>query len=262
MKAITLYSILPVRTEPHESAEMETQLLFGETAEILGTEPHWVHIKADNDGSEGWADRKMLIDLTDNEYKQVCDAYKSTPMRITLPVAFALSRGDAKTIPLAAGTILPNYENGHFEILGAHFDIDPQAVSAPLAFTEETFLHTTRFFLNCPYLWGGKNMFGFDCSGFTQVIYSLFGINLPRNASRQVKVGEQIDFLAEARLGDLAFFDHGDNGVISHVGILLDDKRILHCSGRVKVERTDPNGIINTETNQYSHSLRTIRRVR
>lgn len=262
MKVITLHSITPVRTEASETAEQETQLLFGETAEVLDEKERWLKIKADNDGSEGWADKKMLIKLSDKEYQQVAEANKKEKQYIKLPVAFALSVGNGQTIPLAAGTALPNYKDGHFEILGAHFDIDPNAVTTAMLFNEENFLSSARFFLNCPYLWGGKNMFGFDCSGFTQVLFSLFGIQLPRNASQQVTVGKAVDFLAEAQIGDLAFFNHPDDiNKITHVGILLDDKRILHCSGRVKIDRIDPNGIIDTETNQYSHNLLTIRRV-
>ena len=261
MKGITLHSVLPVRTEPSEAAELNTELLFGETVEILDRKPRWVWIKTDKDNIEGWVDSKMLIDLTDDEYKQVINAYSTPAVRIIVPVAFALSVGNGQTIPLAAGTVLPNYDKGSFEILGAKFNIEPQAVALPLTFSEEQFLSTARFFLNSPYLWGGKTMFGFDCSGFTQVLFSLFGISLPRNASQQVMEGETIDFLSEARLGDLAFFDHGNGGTISHVGILLDDKRILHCSGRVKIDRIDPNGIICTETGEYSHNLRIIKRV-
>lgn len=261
MKAITLHSVLPVRTEASEAAELNTELLFGETVEVLEEQSRWVKIRACNDGSEGWADRKMLISLNDNEYNQVLDAYKSPLVRVSVPVAFALSIGNGQTMPLAAGTALPAYKDGSFEILGAKFNIDPQAVSPAFDIKEDIFLNVSRLFLNCPYLWGGKTMFGFDCSGFTQVLFSLFGISLPRNASQQVLTGETVDFLSEAQLGDLAFFDHGEGGTISHVGILLDDKRILHCSGRVKVERIDPNGIISQETGQYTHNLRTIKRV-
>ncbi len=260
MKAITLHSILPVRVQPSEASEQETQLLFGELVDILDEKPHWVKIKAEADGSEGWADRKMLIDLNEADYRQACDAYKGTPVRVKVPVAYALSVGNGQTMPLAAGTRLPNYQDGSFEILGAKLSIDPQAVSAPIEFSETSFLAISRLFLNSPYLWGGKNAFGYDCSGFTQVLFSLFGIDLPRNASEQVKAGEAVDFLMEARLGDLAFFNHDGGSPISHVGILLDDKRILHCSGRVKTDLIDQNGIIDSETRQYTHSLRAIKR--
>lgn len=261
MKAITLHSIVPIRKEPSECAEQETQLFFGETVEVLEQRPHWVKIKSDLDGSEGWADRKMLIDMNEEEYQQVLSAFSGRPFRVKVPVAYAFSVGNGQTMPLAAGTRLPNYHDGQFEILGAHLSIDPEAVSEPIVFTETNFLATARLFLNSPYLWGGKNAFGYDCSGFVQVLYSLFGIELPRNASQQSGKGTAVDFLMEAQLGDLAFFNHEDGSPISHVGILLDDKRILHCSGRVKIDLIDQNGIIDQETKNYTHNLRVIKRV-
>ena len=66
--------------------------------------------------------------------------------------------------------------------------------------------------------------------------------------------------LEQAKAGDLAFFDHED-GKISHVGIVIDPERIIHCSGRVKVEKLDTTGIYNTELGDYSHHLVQIRRM-
>ena len=133
-------------------------------------------------------------------------------------------------------------------------------ITTPLALNEQTLLQTVRFFLNVPYLWGGKNALGMDCSGFTQTVLSLFGKQLLRNASEQATQGRTIADLAKAKAGDLAFFDHAD-GRISHVGIIIDPQRIIHCSGRVKVEKLDSNGIYNNEQGGYSHHLVRIQRV-
>ena len=100
---------------------------------------------------------------------------------------------------------------------------------------------------------------GMDCSGFTQTIMGLFGKNLLRNASEQVQQGEMVDSLKEAKAGDLVFFDHED-GKISHVGIVIDPERVIHCSGRVKVEKLDETGIFSAEQGEYSHHLVVIRR--
>ena len=130
----------------------------------------------------------------------------------------------------------------------------------PLEMTPEKIMEVVRFFLNVPYLWGGKNALGMDCSGFTQIIHSLFGHSLLRNASEQVTQGLPVKSLEEAQAGDLAFFDHED-GKISHVGLILDSERIIHSSGRVKVEKLDEKGIFSIEQGgTYTHHLVTIRR--
>jgi len=258
VKAIVLHSVVPVRTEAAESAEQQTQLLFAQTCTILEEKPRWMKISNDSDGQIGWVDSKMLVPLNESEWQQVSNANMDAMVR--LPMAYAVSGNNGQTIPLTMGTHLPNYKAGQFDILGVPFRIDEAMVTPkPLVLTEETMLQVIRFLLNTPYLWGGKNAFGMDCSGLVQIVFSLFGRTLPRNASEQVKIGCHVDNLQQAQVGDLAFFDH-DDGKISHVGILLDAHRIVHCSGRVKVEKVDEKGIWNVEDGKYSHHLVEIRR--
>ena len=287
MKGIALHSIIPVRVSPAEEAEQETQMLFAQTCEVLEATGKWTHIRLDDDGEEGYVDSKMLAILSDKEAEELQHQTSDIlPARVKMPMAYAVSENNGQTIPLTAGTQLPNYKDGEFSILGVKFRIDPQMVAAkPLELNETNILNTVRFFINTPYLWGGKNALGIDCSGFTQTIYSLFGINLPRCARQQMIFGsrgiegrgvEVIKSLAEARCGDLAFFDHAersDSAVeqnaptcdkqtfpIIHVGILLDKERIIHASGRVKVEKIDEQGIYSAEQGKYTHHLAGIRR--
>ena len=259
MRAIVLHSVVPVRAEAAESSEQLTQLLFAETVDILDEKPRWIRIKNDTDGQIGWVDFKMLTKLSDSECKLVAKANKSA--LVVMPMAYAVSENNGQTIPLTAGTCLPDYKDGRFEILGVGFRIDPSMVTKDIPeMTKEQIQNTVRFFLNIPYLWGGKNALGMDCSGFTQTIHSLFGHQLLRNASEQATQGVPVESLKNAHAGDLAFFDHED-GKISHVGLLLDSERVIHCSGRVKVEKIDETGIYSIEQGgTYTHHLVSIRR--
>lgn len=261
--AIVLHSVVPVRAEADEGAEQLTQLLFGETVEILNQEARWYYIHNDYDGQEGWVDFKMVTPMTEEEYK----TYTSSDLTnmVCMPMAFCVSEANQQTIPLTAGTHLANYKDGHFEVLGAKFLIDPSMVSAPKELNEANFMQTMRFFLNIPYLWGGKNAMGLDCSGFSGILLSLFGKKLLRNAREQVTQGTPISDISQAKAGDLAFFNHkrreGNPTLnIIHVGVMIDPEHIVHCSGRVKIEKIDSIGIINTETGQYSHDLVQINR--
>jgi cell wall-associated NlpC family hydrolase len=116
----------------------------------------------------------------------------------------------------------------------------------------------TRF-LNTPYLWGGRSVFGVDCSGFTQMVFRFFNIPLLRDAYLQASQGEVIGFLQEARCGDLAFFDNAE-GRITHVGILLNAHEIIHSSGQVRIDKIDNAGIVNTDSGARTHQLRIIKR--
>ena len=259
MVALSLHSIVPVRTEPREVAEQSTQMLFGELCTVLEQKPRWNRVKLLSDGQEGWVDAKMITLMSDDEYRTYSKDLSSAA-RVVFPMAYAVSENNGQTIPLTAGTQLVRYKDGRFEVLGVGFRIEPSMVRVqPFAMNQENLMQAVRFFLNIPYLWGGKNAMGMDCSGFTQTIMGLFGKNLLRNASEQAKQGEAVASLKETQAGDLVFFDHED-GRISHVGIVIDPERVIHCSGRVKVEKLDETGIFSAEQGEYSHHLVAIRR--
>ena len=275
MHAIVLHSIVPVRAEAREGAEQETQLLFGELCEIQEQLPRWYKIRNEADGEEGFADSKMLTVITDEEHTAYQAALASCTARVMLPMTYAVSGNNGQTIPLSMGTRLPNYKDGQFEVLGVPFRIDSAAVvEQPLSLNQQTLMQVTRFMLNTPYLWGGKNALGMDCSGLTQTVMSLFGIRLPRNASQQAKCGREGANLKDAQAGDLVFFDHNDliredsdpnnckgDTRITHVGLLLDAERVIHCSGRVKIERISERGIYGQEQQLFTHHLAAIRRM-
>lgn len=290
MKAVSLHSVVPVRTETSETSEQITQMLFGEICTIEERKTRWIRVKLALDGQMGWVDAKMIATLSTDEYKSYSAALKAAAY-VAFPMAYAVSENNGQTIPLTAGTRLTNYHNGHFEVLGVGFRIDAGMVlTKPLEMTQPNLLQSVRFFLNVPYLWGGKNALGMDCSGFTQTILSLFGHKIPRNASEQVTQGRLISRLSSSKAGDLAFFCHYEEATtqeitsnlkqqstetnaiarqkITHVGILIDSERIIHCSGRVKIEKIDTTGIFSVEQSdtahpdgQYTHRLLSIRRL-
>jgi cell wall-associated NlpC family hydrolase len=111
-------------------------------------------------------------------------------------------------------------------------------------------------------LWGGRSIFGIDCSGFVQIVYRVNGINLPRDAYQQAEVGELVD-IENAKTNDLAYFAN-DAGKIIHVGIVIRNRnsiKIIHASGKVRIDILNKKGIYNEETKTYSHQLHSIKRI-
>jgi cell wall-associated NlpC family hydrolase len=101
---------------------------------------------------------------------------------------------------------------------------------------------------------------GIDCSGLVQIAFKVHGIALPRDASQQAQKGTTIDFISDAKPGDILFFSV-DTENISHTGILLSKETIIHAAGRIRRDRVDHQGIWRDEANNYTHRLRLIKRM-
>ena len=92
------------------------------------------------------------------------------------------------------------------------------------------------------------------------MVFKLCGYKLLRDAHLQSEQGTMVNLLDEALPGDLAFFDN-EEGKITHVGILVSPEKIIHASGKVRIDTMDHHGIFNADTKRYSHNLRVVKRI-
>lgn len=262
---ICLLSTIPVRREPSHRSEMVTQLLFGELYRITAIEGPWHCITLAYDNYEGWIDAPQVHRIPEEEFVRLVHV----PTPVTLDLVELMANDTRKTlIPVITGSSLPGFDGEGISIGDTRFQFEGQ-VSTAFRKTEnssgvqadpEQLTQDSLLYLNAPYQWGGRSPFGLDCSGFVQMAFKLHGIRLLRDASQQATQGEVIPLLAEAGSADLAFFDN-EEGTITHVGILLDTRRIIHCSGEVRIDPIDHEGIFNAQMGKYTHRLRLIRRL-
>ena len=234
--------LVPVRGKPSDLEEMYTQLHRWEIIRIYSEKFPWLHINSEQSASAGWVDCKMITILQPEEYQQYVQLMgQGEYALVKLPVVYAYNQDTQQTLPLCAGTRLPHYHDGTFEVMGERYTIDPsQVLERPVPLTEENFQSIVTPFLNIPYLWAGTGGLGMDCSGFTQVIYSLFGHTLRRNSRLQSRMGTPVESFQDVQAGDLVFFGKDNN--ISHVGMMWDKHHVIHCSGRVRIDEINEQG--------------------
>jgi len=114
----------------------------------------------------------------------------------------------------------------------------PVAPGTPAVFDSYALTSTALSFRGAPYRNGGGDPAGFDCSGFTQFVFSQYGIALPRSVKEQFQVGRAVK-PNEVAPGDLLFFSTTEPGA-SHVGIAVGGDEFVHApssKGVVRVER-------------------------
>lgn len=257
MYGICNLSVVPCRLEPSDKSEMVTQLLFGEHFKIIEAQPKWVKIKNAFDGYEAWIDKKQFLSIEQHTYELLnsTEAYYSTELIQII--------SDTKTntlFPIVIGSNLPNLDNNEITIENNVFLFEGSFIKSSQSFSKDNLLETAMLFLNSPYLWGGRSPMGIDCSGFTQLVYKMNGVKILRDAYQQAEQGETLSFVEEAEPGDLAFFDN-EEGRIVHVGIVMDDNKIIHASGKVRIDGFDHHGIFNNDLKTYTHQLRLLKKI-
>ena len=244
-------SVIPIRLEGNERSEQVSQLLFGETFEIIEWTENWVKIITSFDNYTGWIGRLQFIMLGHMAYKK----FKQNPAPLTyraVTQAWKIANNSVLYLPMGCSL-------AYLEGTTCHIGTDKFEIIGEIG-ENENLVATATSFLNAPYLWGGRTHFGVDCSGFTQMVFRLQGINLSRDASLQVKQGYAIDQIHDAKLGDLAFFNN-EAGNVVHTGIMLSKEKVIHASGKVKIDSIDEKGIYSDELKRYTHKLSTIRRL-
>lgn len=211
---------LSMRGRPEAAASQTSQLLFGEAFDVFELKNGWAWGQALRDGYVGYVEASGLTR----------DPVAPTH-HVTALASHIYPAADLKTIPLevvymgAALSLKAGPAVKGFAALNTGGWIYARHL-APLGELQADYVATAQKFLGAPYLWGGKSCAGLDCSALVQIALFAAGINIPRDTDLQLKaLGPALDIGADLQRGDIAFFP-------GHVGIMLDDRRLLHANAR------------------------------
>jgi gamma-D-glutamyl-L-lysine dipeptidyl-peptidase len=249
-------AVVTVRKDADHKSEPVTQLLFGDHYEVMfvSKDEKWLSIVITTDQTTGWIDKLQHHQISEEYHQQIDLAnfkittdvvstmlYKKSQLTIVL----------GSIVPISASELFKMEEqfafNGETKTLGQRRDF-------------EYLREVANKYLNAPHVPGGKSPFGIDASGFTQMAFRLAGYQLPRDINQQWTSGKPVDGISSALPGDLVFFQTS-TGKINHVGILLEEQKIIHCHGRVRIDYLLEEGILAAETKVYTHTFFGLRRI-
>ncbi len=213
-------------------SEVISQALLGEPISVLKKEKSFSRVQLP-DGYQGWISNYQWVVArgTNLDKKRVRTHFLGifeSPLSNSRQIRDATIGVDLNVVNIQNGwvqVILPDGKDGW---------VKQTAFAAFPAKTRQAAVRLAEEFLGYPYCWGGRSTKGFDCSGLTQSVFRLIGVEVPRDAWMQHQEATFVSDKPEnARIGDLYFFsDNGSN--ITHVGIVSDPNRMIHARGMVR----------------------------
>lgn len=251
-------SVANLRSAPRHSAELVNQMLLGSSVVLLKKREGWLYGQVD-DGYIGWlsagsivrVDSSVLAEFQKGDlvrYIGWIGKIRKDPDDNSLPISEIALGGvlrrneQQKESAEKTGWTTVSMPDGRSGFLPAHF-LSTSAPSPTVAGAGARLIATAEKFLGVPYLWGGASVHGFDCSGFTQIVFAQNGIPLLRDASQQAREGVAVeidDDFKNLQAGDLLFFGESA-GKITHVAISLSGPKFIQASDYVRINNLDPD---------------------
>lgn len=203
-----------LRARPDSGAEQVSQLLFGETFDRLDDQGDFVLGQARRDGYVGWAQTKAI------------DQPVSAPTHwVSALRAFAFAEPSVKAPPrgpLSLNALVRVTERTDTLMLAERIGWIPARHLSPIGVHARDPAAVALAHLGAPYLWGGRDSAGLDCSGLVQQALLACGFACPRDADQQQALGAPAPADGLVR-GDLVFWR-------GHVGMMADPRRLIHAN--------------------------------
>ena len=208
------FAVAAIRREPSRTAEQLDQLIFGERFDVLESQDGWAFGQALRDGYVGWVRLETLVPQTSPPTHWVSTlrtyafseaSIKSAPVaRLSMNALVRVEATDGRFARLDGSGYVPEH---HLSLLGA-WAHDPAAMALT--------------YLGAPYLWGGRDSVGVDCSGLVQQALYACGRAAPRDSDQQAMLGLAVRS-EELGRGDLVFWR-------GHVAMMLDAHTLIHAN--------------------------------
>lgn len=245
--AVVIRPVINMYSRPTADADVVSQAIYGANVGILEQKDGWARIRTADDYT-GWANMDSLRSSQPYAAKgRVAEVqslfshvYREASVTKHAPVVTVPFETKFEVIAEPEGqkwvqVRLPDDRSGWVQLGDVAFDAKPLDIPEMLALSKR--------FLGLPYTWGGTSSFGYDCSGFAQMLCRRRGLNMPRDAQPQAEwSGVTPIERKDLQPGDLLYFGNSDKK-ITHTGIYLGDGKFInattHETPMVRIDNLD-----------------------
>jgi len=228
--------VVNVYIQPVDDSEVDTQAIYGNSVVVVEENGSgWTKIRMP-DNVEGWVkssqvarsdsfEKSNLLRPLKNLFAHIYRVKDTTPFPPLLTIPYGAKIKLVDSIDNGERWVAVELVSGEKAWI-QRGDVD----FAPKLKTLEETLAFSKKFIGLPYTWGGTSSYGYDCSGFVQMLLKEMGLLLPRNSRDQANSELLTPVLREALLpGDLVFFGESR---ITHVGIYLGNDEVIYSGVR------------------------------
>jgi SH3-like domain-containing protein len=250
-------SVSNLRSQPRHSSELSTQAVMGTPLKVYDQSENWYRVQTP-DGYLGWMNEREFVRLSDQAFQSWQKAERVIYLEPEGEITSRLIDGKEIVTDVVMGAVMEVVDQNllQYQVLlpdGRQGWIKKgscapfQQWAEEVAIDPEEVVDLAKTLMGRPYLWGGTSSKGMDCSGYTKSIFFQQGAILLRDASQQIRQGAEVatdTTWSSLEPGDFLFFgkkatkDRGER--VTHVAIYLGAGKVIHATGRVKIESLNP----------------------
>jgi gamma-D-glutamyl-L-lysine dipeptidyl-peptidase len=244
MRFVVSVPVANMFSKPSADVDVVSQAIFSMNVEQIGIQPGWIKIRTPLDGYTGWVSRADLVELhgeagyaTTGEISEVeelrSNLYREPDVTTHAPVMTLPFEARLKVLQEKPGgrwlkVELPDRRQAWVQQGDVALSMNGGADLAA-HMTIRQMVEFSHRFLGLPYTWGGTSSFGYDCSGFVQMLMRQRGYLIPRDADVQAAwSGFKPVRLSRLRAGDVLFF--GSDGKITHTGMFIGHGKFIQAT--------------------------------
>jgi cell wall-associated NlpC family hydrolase len=221
--------VVDMRESPTHESKVVSQAIFSENITVQKKIEDWAYIVTPDQYS-GWVPSNSFVPRNEPYHTSLKVSRLAAHIYGIKDTEF----GPVKTLPYGSKLNAVNATDRWIEVLlpdGKICYIQKGDIAPEQELKDKKDLVAfCKKFIGLPYTWGGRSSFGYDCSGFVQMLYSQIGLNLQRDAKQQIlDIRFKTVYVDHVEPGDLIFFGKSEQK-ISHVGMYLGDGQFIHST--------------------------------